>query len=178
MAHSISPLMTYIFKSIHLYLVSHLIFNEILQINHCHLLFFEVVPHVTRLAWTWLCIAKDDLEQIYQLINWVLGKRFRTPNLWGYLVFLEQKQLYTAPELRNSFDLGQNFKVHNILISLALMSSCIHSVHVKDFSSLASGLPQYHLFEVNTSERFEDFFFLTSDTSFWYLLHRTLLRRK
>lgn len=74
-------------------------------------------------------------------------------------MFLEQKQLYTAPELRNSFDLGQNFKVHNILISLALMSSCIHSVHVKDFSSLASGLPQYHLFEVNTSERFEDFFF-------------------
>lgn len=95
-------------------------------------------------------------------------------------MFLEQKQLYTAPELRNSFDLGQNFEVHNILISLALMSSCIHSVHVKDFSSLASGLPQYHLFEVNTSERFKDFFFfLTSDTSFWYLLHRgTLLRHK
>ena len=75
-------------------------------------------------------------------------------------MFLGQKQLHTAPELRNSFDLGQNFKVHNILISLALMSSCIHSVHVKDFSSLASGFPQYHLFEVNSSEGFEDFFFL------------------
>lgn len=94
-------------------------------------------------------------------------------------MFLGQKQLHTAPELRNSFDFEQNFKVHNILISLALMSSCIHSVQVKDFSSLASGLPQYHLFEVNTSEGFENFFFFTSDISFWYLLHRgPLLRHK
>lgn len=89
--------MTYIFKSTHLYLVSHLIFNEILQINHCHLLFFEVVPHVTRLAWTRLCLAKDDLEQIYQLINWVLGKRFRTPNLVRIpCVFRAKAALYSS----------------------------------------------------------------------------------
>lgn len=74
-------------------------------------------------------------------------------------MFLEQKQLHTALELRNSFGLGQNYKVPNILISLTLMSSCIHSVHLKDFNSLASKLLQYHLFEVNTSEGFEDFFF-------------------
>lgn len=46
---------------------------------------------------------------MYQLFNWVLGKKLRTANLWA---------------TEEHFDLGQNFQVHSSLISLALLSSC------------------------------------------------------